>query len=38
MIGVAVSDDEDSHSFNFNKSVNMITIERMIDSTQKSHT
>ncbi len=31
-------DDEDSHSFNLHNSVNMITIERMIDSSQKSHT
>ena len=31
-------DDEDSQSFNLHNSVNMITIERMIDSSQKSHT
>ena len=45
MIGAVVipefatpSDDEDSHSFNFHNSVNMIPIERMINSSQKSHT
>ena len=39
MIGaVVISDDEDSQSFDSHNSVNMITIERMINSSQKSHT